>query len=94
MEMETAALRPDVSPRNFDVASASWNAPTNLLLYLDDIIVIAQISHPHAMLRRGLSEATPAPSKAKAHQKEVGYLVHIVSISGLSTDPEKKSCSL
>ena len=66
-----------------------------LLLYLDDIIVIAPDFETHlerlgevlGRLRRAGLKLKPA--KCELLQTEVGYLGHVVSQRGVSTDPEK-----
>ena len=68
-----------------------------VLLYLDDIIVIAPDFQTH--LTRStevfsrLQEAglKLKPTKCELLQKEVKYLGHIVSSSGVATDPTKVS---
>ena len=65
------------------------------LVYLDDGIVIGrtfqeQLNNLQKVFQR-LREAHLKlnPEKCQLFRKEVGYLVHIVSSSGLTTDPEK-----
>ena len=66
-----------------------------LLLYLDDIIVIAPDFPTHvARLGEVFQRLRKAglklkPSKCELFRQEVRYLGHIVSAHGVSTDPEK-----
>ena len=66
-----------------------------LLLYLDDVIVIAPDFPTHiARLREVLERFRKAglklkPKKCELIQEEVKYLGHIVSSTGVATDPEK-----
>ena len=66
-----------------------------LLLYLDDIIVIAPDFNTHIeRLAEVFSRLKQAglklkPSKCELLQKQVKYLGHIVSEKGIATDPEK-----
>jgi transposase InsO family protein len=66
-----------------------------LLVYLDDIIIFSKTSQQHlerldSVFQR-LKEAglKLKPKKCHLFQREVGYLGHIVSAEGISTDPEK-----
>ena len=67
----------------------------SLLLYLDDIIVIAPDFNTHLQrLEEVLKRLQQAglklkPSKCELLQPEVRYLGHIVSSTGVATDPEK-----
>ena len=67
----------------------------SLLLYLDDIIVIAPdfSTHLHRLeeVLKRLQQAglKLKPSKCELLQPEVRYLGHIVSSTGVATDPEK-----
>ena len=67
----------------------------SLLLYLDDIIVIAPDFNTHLQqLEEVLQRLQQAglklkPSKCELLQSEVRYLGHIVSANGVATDPEK-----
>ena len=67
----------------------------SLLLYLDDIIVIAPDFDTHmSRLEEVLNRLQQAglklkPSKCELLQSEVRYLGHIVSATGVATDPEK-----
>ena len=66
-----------------------------LLLYLDDIIVIGPDFETHlARLGEVLGRLRGAglklkPVKCELLQTKVGYLGHVVSQRGVSTDPEK-----
>ena len=68
-----------------------------LLLYLDDVIVIAPDFSTHMdRLRQVFQHFRPAnlklkPSKCSLFQSEVRYLGHVVSKDGVSTNPEKVS---
>ena len=67
----------------------------SLLLYLDDIIVIAPDFDTHmSRLEEVLNRLQQAglklkPSKCELPQSEVRYIGHIVSATGVATDPEK-----
>jgi hypothetical protein len=68
---------------------------TYCLLYIDDIIVFSRTYEEHlerleAIFKR-LQEAglKLKPSKCKFFKQEIGYLGHIISAQGISTDPEK-----
>ena len=67
----------------------------SLLLYIDDIIVIAPDFDTHmSRLEEVLNWLQQAglklkPSKCELLQPEVRYLGHIVSATGVATDPEK-----
>ena len=66
-----------------------------LLLYLDDVIVIAPDFNTHIQrLREVLQRLQQAglklkPSKCELLQTEVRYLGHVVSANGVATDPDK-----
>ena len=66
-----------------------------LLLYLEDIIVIAPnfVTHLHwlekVFQRLHKAGLKLKPSKCKLFQSQVGYLGHIVSQNGVSTDPDQ-----
>ena len=66
-----------------------------LLLYLDDVIVIAPDFRTHiTRLREVLSRLKLAglklkPSKCELLQEKVHYLGHVVSAQGVATDPKK-----
>ena len=66
-----------------------------MLLYLDDIIVIAPDFKTHlAGLEKVLQHLKGAglkvkPAKCEHLQKRVKYLGHVVSTEGVSTDPDK-----
>ena len=68
-----------------------------LLLYLEDIIVIAPDFPTHLLrLREVLQRLRGAglklkPGKCELFQSQVRYLGHIVSAKGIATDPEKIS---
>jgi hypothetical protein len=65
------------------------------LVYLDDVIVIGRtFQEQFHNLRKVFQSLRVAhlkrnPGKCKLFQREVRYLGHIVSPSGLTTDPEK-----
>ena len=67
----------------------------SLLLYLDDVIVIAPDFSTHiqrleeVLQRLQLAGLKLKPSKCELFQKEVKYLGHIVSQHGVATDPKK-----
>ena len=67
----------------------------SLLLYLDDIIVIAPDFDTHkSRLEEVLNRLQQAglklkPFKCELLQSDVRYLGHIVSATGVATDPEK-----
>ena len=66
-----------------------------LLLYLDDIIVIAPDFETHlarleeVFRRLATARLKLKPSKCELLQEKVKYLGHVVSPQGVSTDPEK-----
>ena len=66
-----------------------------LLLYLDDIIVIAPDFTTHLRRLREVFQRLRSaglklkPEKCELFQKEVRYLGHIVSAQGIATDPDK-----
>ena len=66
-----------------------------LLLYLDDVIVIAPDFESHlerleeVFKRLRGANLKLKPSKCELFKKEVRYLGHVVSSEGVSTDPEK-----
>ena len=68
-----------------------------LLLYLDDVIVIAPDFQTHMDRLRQVFQRFRAanlklkPSKCSLLQNEVRYLGHVVSKDGVSTDPDKVS---
>jgi len=65
------------------------------LLYLDDIVIFSKSYEEHlarleAVLNRlAASGLKLHPSKCHLFQREIRYLGHIVSASGVATDPEK-----
>lgn len=67
----------------------------SLLLYLDDIIVFSSSVDQHLqrlemVLRRLQTEGLKARlEKCSFFQQEVGYLGHVISSQGVSTDPKK-----
>ena len=69
----------------------------SLLLYLDDVIIIGNTFQQHydnlveVLNRLRQAGLKLKPSKCHLFQKEVIYLGHVVSSTGVSTDPEKIS---
>ena len=62
----------------------------SLLLYLDDIIVIAPDFETHlTQLEEVLNWLQKAGLKCELLQPEVRYLRHVISATGVATDPEK-----
>ena len=74
---------------------STWVVLEEPLLYLDDIIVIAPDFDTHlSQLEKVLNRLRQAglrlkPSKCELLQPEVRYPGHIVSATGVATDPEK-----
>ena len=66
-----------------------------LLLYLDDVIVIAPDFHSHlqrmeeVFQRLRQANLKLKPGKCELFQEEVRYLGHVVSAAGVTTDPDK-----
>ena len=67
----------------------------SLLLYLDDVIVIAPDFQTHVqrleevLYRLKLAGLKLKPSKCELLQRKVRYLGHVVSSKGVATDPKK-----
>ena len=68
------------------------------LIYLDDIVVFSRTFEEHvqrlSMVFERLIDAglKLSPEKCKLFQDRIKYLGHIVSVDGISTDPEKIRC--
>lgn len=95
MKVEGLTFQPDICPATFQQLMEHGLHWESLLLYLDNIIVIASDFQTHIHQLEEVFQRVHhfglklRPTKCELLQKEVHYLEHIVNASGVSTDPGK-----